>query len=725
MDQRSDSDPELTKTFEGAASLRIAPVEVTGDEVLEHVLLGNGRPERFEDRYEVSGTIGVGGMGEVYLAQDQVLRRDVALKVLRGGSAPNPQVLRRFLREAQLTAQLSHPNVVPFYALEATAVGAPAFVMKWIDGVSLKQWIRDWKSRWSTTEWDHERDGLKARVEFFLKACDAISFAHDRGVIHRDLKPGNLMLGAFNVLYVMDWGIAKVIDEPESEPAFEFVDDPDERPVELPESRTMTGDLVGTPLYMAPEQANPQQSGEVGPASDQYALGLLLFQLLTGEAPRTGDNVVAVIRSASLGQREAWPVVGPAIEVPRELRAIVDRATAPLTGDRYASVVELASDLRRWTRGEEVHASPDRPWRAVWRRVERHPVTVLSAVLALVIALGSASLWALSGKLEAERMVALQGVRIGLVAEHAHQMDRGLADAEQWLSTFGARVEEWLSHAEPTEPDWFAPARLEDEDAPLDTGPHASYAGLVSFDRAVTILAPDADREAAAATLARLSEAPEHFEALFLPQGARRGDPASQQASRAEALARMREGGFLKYAYCGFESGLYYAYPATSSASEGYDPRERTWYVWGRENDRPRWGMPYMGAGGTECLLPCLVALRDKAGVVVGVAGLDLSVQQAIASLEIRGLADLEAVLLVESSTGGVLLDTRESGGVHGHGLQRFVDDTNDLKPVESDELLAELSRGAPSGAVNDGDHAWIYTRLRSIEWVLVARVEL
>lgn len=722
MVEPSDSDSELTKTFTHSSS-GTAPVEVTRDDLLEHALLGNGRPERFEDRYEISGTIGVGGMGEVYLGQDRMLRRDVALKVLRGGSAPNPRVLHRFLREAQLTAQLSHPNVVPFYALESTATKAPAFVMKRIDGVSLKQWIRDWRARWSTNEWVHDRDGLKARVEFFLKACDAISFAHDRGVIHRDLKPGNLMLGAFNVLYVMDWGIAKVVDDPEPEPAFEFVNDPDAIPVELPESRTMTGDLVGTPLYMAPEQANPQQSAEVGPASDQYALGLLLFQLLTGEAPRSGDNVVAVLHSAALGRREAWPTVGPAIEVPRELRAIVDRATAPLPGDRYESVVGLASDLRRWARGEEVRASPDRPWRAIWRRVERHPVAVLTGVLALVLALGSASFWALTGKLDAERMVAQQGVRIGLVAEQAHSMDRGLADAEQWLSTFGARVEEWLTHGEPSEPDWFPPSVLDGPDAPDDTGPHANYPGLVSFAHAVTILAPDADRGAAGSTLARLAEASLHFEALFSAQTGRGGDAAT--SSREEAPAWMRDGGLLRYAYCGFESGLYYAYPATSSAPEGYDPRERPWDAWGRVNNRPRWGLPYFDAGGSDCLLPCVVALRDEEGRLVGVAGLDLSVQQAIESLEISGLEDVDAVLIVESDTGEVLLDSRHSDGVHSHGSLRFMEDMSDLQLVKSEVFLSELARGAPSGAVTDGDYSWVYSRLRSIDWALVARVEL
>jgi len=410
------------------------------------------------------------------------------------------------------------------------------------------------------------------------------------------------------------------------------------------------------------------------------------------------------------------------VDAPPEMRAIVDRATASAVGDRYPSVVEFADDLRRWLHGEEVRAHPDRPLRALWRRVERHPVTVLSGVLAVVLALGALSIWSLVGKLDAEQRALVQSARIAAVAERVHRMDNSLASAEQWLSTFGARVEEWISHADPADPQWCLPEQISGPDAPADMAPNDRYKQPVSFERSVTVLAPDADHAAAGETLACLGEAQGHFERLFREYARVPGEQPVANESRIDALVSMRERGFLQYAYCGFSNGLYLGYPAVAEYPEGYDPRKRPWYIRGMTQGWPTWGVPYADASGSGYLLPCVVSLHDEEGGLIGVAGLDVTVKAAIASLEIEGVDGLTAILLVKS-TGGILLDTREQDDVNGYGFERFGNSEKDLRHLENAELVAALASESRAGAIQDGEITWIYARLRSLDWVLVARV--
>ena len=147
--------------------------------------------------------VGSGGNGEVFAARDGMLNREVAVKVL---SSEADVGLARFVREAQVTAQLSHPNVIPVYGLEETDQGSPALTMKLIRGITFAEYIKQCSSVLGSLDYDHERHGQSGRIEHFLRVCDAISYSHSRGVIHRDLKPDNLMIGAYGEVYVMDWG---------------------------------------------------------------------------------------------------------------------------------------------------------------------------------------------------------------------------------------------------------------------------------------------------------------------------------------------------------------------------------------------------------------------------------------------------------------------------------------------------------------------------------------
>ena len=168
---------------------------------------------QLEGRFALGSKLGRGGMGEVFSARDSTLNREVAVKVLSGKKSVG---LARFVREAQVTAQLSHPNVVPVYGLEKTDKGSPALTMKLVRGDTFAQYIAQCASAMGKPNYDHERHSQVGRIENFLRVCDAISYSHSRGVIHRDLKPDNLMIGAYGEVYVMDWGIARLINAPEN-----------------------------------------------------------------------------------------------------------------------------------------------------------------------------------------------------------------------------------------------------------------------------------------------------------------------------------------------------------------------------------------------------------------------------------------------------------------------------------------------------------------------------
>lgn len=299
------------------------------------------------DRYEVKRTLGVGGMGEVLLCRDAWLGRDVAMKVMR--VAEGSEGRGRFVREARVQGQLEHPSIVPVYDIAPSTEGgasAPYFTMKRIQGTTLREIFERLAQGDEAAKQQFSRRKLLSAL---AQACLAVGFAHKRGVLHRDLKPENMMLGEFGEVYVLDWGVARQAAVPDQTPAslthLPAVQDG------LP--TTQAGSLVGTPGYMSPEQA----SGEVDaltPRSDVYALGCILFELLTQRALHEGTSVPALIASAltRIAPKPSQLVRGGELEVPPELDAICARALALDPSERFASARELADALEAFLDGE-------------------------------------------------------------------------------------------------------------------------------------------------------------------------------------------------------------------------------------------------------------------------------------------------------------------------------------------------------------------------------------
>ncbi len=290
-------------------------------------------PDLSGTRYVLVREVGRGGMASVWEAEDPALGRSIAVKVLdlpdeSGGLAA------RLRLEARVLARLEHPGIVPVHDVGSLPDGRPFYAMKLVRGERLDEAA----ARLPT---------LPERLRLFLRVCEPVAFAHARGVVHRDLKPGNVMVGPFGEVLVLDWGIARIVGEatpPEGRPAAGAAEWDCSRPVATP--ATAAGTVLGTPGFMAPEQA--RGDADVDLRADVFALGALLA-VLAGEVPRRD----------------------------RRLAAIVARAMEPDPQDRYPDVPSLAADVARLLDGERVAAYRERPWERAARFAVRHRVALL------------------------------------------------------------------------------------------------------------------------------------------------------------------------------------------------------------------------------------------------------------------------------------------------------------------------------------------------------------
>ncbi len=327
--QHSPREPDTT-----AEPTSLPPPFVT----LEPAMLQTG----YSDRYAMRELLGRGGMGEVHLCKDRHIGREVAIKVIRPDHMTRPDVVRRFEREARVQGQLEHPAIVPVYDFGVAPDGSMYFTMKRLRGVTFHDVL------WMLRNGDPQAIATYTRrklLSAFARACLAIAFAHSRGVLHRDLKPSNIMLGDFGEVYVLDWGLAKIRKEPNLSL---------EGRIETPassEHRTIVGEVVGTPGYMAPEQALGEVDRLDG-RTDVYALGAILFELLTLEPLHKEDSPEDVLLSTLYGPEARASVRTPGRDVPPELEAIVIRATEVKQEDRFANARDLCAAVEQFLDGD-------------------------------------------------------------------------------------------------------------------------------------------------------------------------------------------------------------------------------------------------------------------------------------------------------------------------------------------------------------------------------------
>ena len=375
-------DGDVNATLSFIASAPRQPGPRPGDSTLREStdVVPTGRSGPAHPRFRVLRRHAKGGLGEVLVAEDTELNRNVALKQIREDLADDEVSRTRFVMEAEVTGGLEHPGIVPVYGLGQYANGRPFYAMRFVKGDSLREAVQQYHTRsdMSPAERNLSLRGLLGR---FVDVCQAVEYAHSRGVLHRDLKPGNIMLGKFGETLVVDWGLAKVIDRPDlGAHGEESCLTPRSGSGSTP---TAFGAAIGTPAFMSPEQAAGRVD-DLGPASDVYCLGATLYFVLVGKPPQKPTADEAELLSVQ-GDEPPNPRHKDH-SVPKPLASICMKAMASESSDRYPSPAKLADEIERWLGDEPVRAHPETLPARASRWVRRHYSLVSSVVVVTLLA---------------------------------------------------------------------------------------------------------------------------------------------------------------------------------------------------------------------------------------------------------------------------------------------------------------------------------------------------
>jgi tetratricopeptide (TPR) repeat protein/tRNA A-37 threonylcarbamoyl transferase component Bud32 len=327
-------------------------------------------------RYDLSGRLGEGAMAVVYRARDRDLGREVAIKILKGSALLSVVARERIAREAQALARLSHPNVIAVHDFGVEA-GLVYVVMELASGPSLRQVLGS------------GMPGLRQGIGLLAAVARGVQHAHDRGIVHRDLKPENILVTGADVPKVVDFGLAHLAD--------------------TAHALTRTGAQLGTPTYMAPEQVDGA-AGPITVRTDVYALGAILYEVLTGRPPHEGASVTELFARILSRDPVAPRTLNPAL--PREVEAVILRAIEKAAGDRYAAAGELAEDLEAWLAGRPTRARPPGRLERIgrWARRNRTVATFSSLALAAVLAAAAVGWWSVE-RSRAERAKVIAALR--------------------------------------------------------------------------------------------------------------------------------------------------------------------------------------------------------------------------------------------------------------------------------------------------------------------------
>jgi len=699
----------------GVSDLPVACLEVEdADDGMPHI----------DGKLDLLGPIGKGGEGEIFAVREHDLRRTVALKRILPAAISVSDAKLRFFREVQITAQLEHPNIVPVYQMFETG-GSLSYTMKLIQGRTLKRYIFESRKLRDQAQPLPEEHRLATRLEHFLKICDALAYAHGKGIIHRDLKPSNIMIGPYNEVYLMDWGVARSVardslpdgglDLASSESA-------------LPSEEARSGAIVGTFSHMSPEQALGDPAS-LDPRSDLYGLGLVLFELvtLTRAVPGKDD---ALITSAQEGVRNPIEHYVSGVTIPWELRAIIDKATMIDPEDRYPTVEAFAEDIRRFLGGEAVIAAPDTPLQSAARWVRSHYETTLVIMLVMLGVLFltvTGSLVTYTHGQETARVRAdTLGSLLTSVSTQAHHIDAHFLIYEGLLQGLAAAAVQALRqepHRQETgaQPFYLAADFSDPASSPPGVTSSARYRRNVSLDWTVFKLAPGVSLETPlddGATirtrLLQLAPLRHQFKQMMLSS---RG-PGASHLTRDEARDLiMDEGVPLVWSYVALEEGIHNSYPGKGGYPAGYDPRTRPWYQLAAHQEGPQWGSPYLDALGQGLILPCAMSLYGDEGAFRGVAGVEFTFEFVI-----EQLLDLPTVPGVWET---YLLDEQARVVVRSGEQAQTATGTDVLElppfPIESvARAVREGASGFDEVSHRDEPALVFYTRMEALGWTYV-----
>lgn len=365
------ADPDVQHSIQvlnPASNKRLPSVEETTGLLESNYVRDDVTPKVASQRYRILRPFAKGGLGEIFVAEDMELHREVALKEIQAQHAHNDNSKGRFILEAEVTGKLEHPNIVPVYGMGTYADGRPFYAMRFIRGNTLQNAIDEYHKL--PVDNSPERNLLfRNLLKRFIDVCHAVAYAHSRRILHRDLKPTNIMLGKFGETFVVDWGLAKPTES--STPIEEGDSSSHERtmnPVTGTYAETQDGSAIGTPAFMSPEQA-AGRIDEINEPSDIYSLGATLYVVATGQAPFLSSE--SILKRVEEGDFKTPASLKP--DLAPALNAIILKAMANAPRDRYSSALLLASDVEHFLADEVVTAYRDPIKVRIKRWVRKNP----------------------------------------------------------------------------------------------------------------------------------------------------------------------------------------------------------------------------------------------------------------------------------------------------------------------------------------------------------------
>jgi hypothetical protein len=682
---------------------------------------------RFDDKLEVKledinaeysqgKVFAEGGQGVIREGLDLNLRRPVAIKTLK--TQPEDQFTRgQFLQEARVTAQLSHPAIIPIYSLNTDEKDGLHLVMKLVDGKTLKSYLEQLDHEYRTSgigQFD-ERKSLMFRLEIILRVCDALDYAHSRNIMHCDLKPENILIGEFRETYIMDWGIARQIEEPGYDPA----------------TWVKPATISGTPRFLSPEAIHGEHTDQ---RADIYALGLILFEVVTlreAYMARTSAEVVSMIREGRIAEtRHKY-----GFKIDPDLKAIIGKATAYDREDRYQTVRELGDDIRRYMGGEETTANPYHLFGRLASFSVHHKRASLAfafaCILTLLLTAGATCYRRISQINATHAYVKSLGIAQTQSTACADYIETNITRNAQFLSSITSEfvfLYETDQDSPDTTPECMMPVsalRADAKDPPASLLYSSVYHRKIDFSHfSHKTIHGEQLTDIEKRRLHILSHLRETIMNVFndrLPQNLADASPAEQNEY-------LRLTGIpLHLLLFGFPDGQYVVYPGSGVYAPSYDPRGRHWYKTAQSSSGEfAWSRPYPGnTAAAGYLLSCNVPMLDTAGNFLGVAGFDLHLNTIIRDLKTTGNAGsnvLEKTLLDDKAL--ILVST---GARFAGAMEENREDSLTIRFDDKDlfRQFTEIKYGVISREENGRRIVYCVNYLPSQDWYYFEKIDV
>ena len=556
------------------------------------------------ENYDLKNKIAEGGQGYIHRAWDRQFRRTVAVKSLLSEKL-HSSVRKAFFREAQITAQLQHPGIVPIHNLWVDRGDCPHLAMKLVEGSTLRKKLENIRKFYDTLPWrkitSQERILQKERLEIFLKICDAMAYAHSRNVLHRDLKPENIMLGRFGAVYVLDWGLA----------------------ASLPEGRdTIQSPTCGTPRYIAPEVLNHQPYGK---AADVYQMGLILFELVYLRHAYPLADPAAAMAAGMSGKTAPQEHLYGCRTAPL-LDWIIAKATAFKPEDRYQSIRDMARDVHAFLNQAPVSVDKHPRWSAFTRMLMRHSQKLLALIAILTLLVFGLISWNLATILQNERRTEMrESVLRSVYGTHLRNVltvGYRFAEIDSMIKQLVCEAETRLETLpEPDKNGKFYDYRAWRDPATCPPGFRDSVSqGMKASFEVPLYKTSGKPFPELNAYLTALNPMVRSWRKVILwnslETGTKSAEPADPAKTRMPVIA----------VNIGLQNGLLMTYPYSGIFPENYDPRSRPWYVGIAKQNRNQvhWTNPYLDTRANKIVISASAPVRDRQGRLIAVLGVDL-----------------------------------------------------------------------------------------------------